>query len=147
MADKFQGSALRSGRYSQEGGIYHVTTVTKSRQPYFADTKCARLMCQTLHWADKQGYTTTYCFVVMPDHFHWLFSLGNRHSLPSTMNLVKGRSGRLSGGRIWQRGYHDHALRSEESVKDIARYIVANPLRAGLVSSIREYPYWNATWL
>ncbi len=53
----------------------------------------------------------------------------------------------MSGGRIWQRGYHDHAIRYQESIKDIARYIVANPLRAGLVKSLRYYPYWNAMWL
>lgn len=147
MADRFDGKALRNGRFSQEGGVYHVTTVTRNRWPYFHDINLACLMCQTLYWSDQQGYTKTYCFVVMPDHFHWLFSLQDRHPLSTTMNLVKGRSGRLSGSRIWQRGFHDHALRSEESIKDVARYIVANPLRAGLVKSVRDYPFWNAAWL
>jgi REP element-mobilizing transposase RayT len=48
---------------------------------------------------------------------------------------------------IWQDGYHDHALRSEENLQDAARYIVMNPVRAGLVESIREYPLWDAKWL
>jgi len=29
----------------------------------------------------------------------------------------------------------------------VARYIVANPLRAGLVESVRDYPHWDAIWL
>jgi len=29
----------------------------------------------------------------------------------------------------------------------MARYIVANPLRAGLVERIGDYPLWDATWL
>jgi hypothetical protein len=29
----------------------------------------------------------------------------------------------------------------------VARYIVANPLRAGLVSRVGHYPFWNAVWL
>jgi len=29
----------------------------------------------------------------------------------------------------------------------IARYIVANPLRAGLVSRVGDYPLWDACWL
>ncbi len=27
-----------------------------------------------------------------------------------------------------------------------ARYIIANPVRAGLVYSVRDYPYWDAVW-
>jgi len=48
---------------------------------------------------------------------------------------------------IWQAGYHDHALRKEEDIRDVARYIVMNPVRAGLVRSVREYPLWDAKWL
>ena len=60
---------------------------------------------------------------------------------------VQGVSGRLCGASLWQRGYHDHAVRKEENIREIARYIVANPLRAGLVRSLKDYPYWNAVWL
>ena len=50
-------------------------------------------------------------------------------------------------GTIWQKTFYDHALRKEEDVRDIARYIVANPLRAGLVEHIGDYPLWDAIWL
>ncbi|MFV3290267.1 transposase, partial [Pseudomonas sp. NY11955] len=29
----------------------------------------------------------------------------------------------------------------------VARYIVANPIRAGLVSRVGDYPHWDAVWL
>jgi hypothetical protein len=48
---------------------------------------------------------------------------------------------------LWQKSFYDHGLRSEEDLKGIARYIVANPLRAGLVEHIGEYPHWDAIWL
>ena len=32
-------------------------------------------------------------------------------------------------------------------LRDVARYIVANPLRAGLVERVGDYPYWDAVWL
>jgi putative transposase len=38
-------------------------------------------------------------------------------------------------------------LRNEESVIDAARYIIANPLRAGLVKRVGDYPLWDAVWL
>ena len=50
-------------------------------------------------------------------------------------------------GALWQKGFYDHGLREEEDLKDIARYIVANPLRAGLVEKIGDYPHWDAMWL
>ena len=50
-------------------------------------------------------------------------------------------------GAIWQKSFHDHALRADEDLRMVARYIVANPLRAGLVEQINDYPFWNAFWL
>ncbi|TXL18578.1 hypothetical protein BMR04_00075 [Methylococcaceae bacterium HT3] len=48
---------------------------------------------------------------------------------------------------LWQDGYHDHAVRKEEDLLQIARYIIANPLRAGLVKKVADYPLWDAIWL
>lgn len=50
-------------------------------------------------------------------------------------------------GQLWQKGFHDHALRKEEEILATARYIVANPLRAGLTRRIGDYPLWDAGWL
>jgi putative transposase len=89
----------------------------------------------------------------MPDHLHWLFQLGECQDLGTAIKTLKARSawaiGRKRGqrGTLWQRGYHDHAVRSEEDLRAIARYIVANPLRAGLVHKIGDYPLWDAIWL
>ncbi len=91
-------------------------------------------------------------WVVMPDHLHWLVDL-KRGSLAQLMCRVKSRSCRsvnlMSGsqGGLWQRGYHDRALRRDEDLKAAARYIVMNPLRAGLVKRPGDYPLWDAVWL
>jgi hypothetical protein len=50
-------------------------------------------------------------------------------------------------GPLWQTGYHDRAIRDGEDLLPFARYIVANPLRAGLVEKIGDYPLWDASWL
>jgi putative transposase len=49
-------------------------------------------------------------------------------------------------GPLWQHGFHDHAVRREEDVEQITRYVIENPVRAGLVRTIAEYPYWNTDW-
>src|SRR3989344_3545810 len=50
-------------------------------------------------------------------------------------------------GSLWQHGFHDRAIRRDEDLPAVARYIVANPLRAGLVEKIGDYPLWDAVWL
>ena len=50
-------------------------------------------------------------------------------------------------GRFWQDGFHDHALRRDEDLVKFARYVVANPLRARLVETLRDYPHWDAIWV
>jgi hypothetical protein len=53
----------------------------------------------------------------------------------------------VARGRVWQDGFFDHAVRRDEDVRTIARYIVSNPLRAGLVSNLGDYALWDACWI
>ena len=48
---------------------------------------------------------------------------------------------------MWQEGFHDRALRQEADLRKAARYVVANPLRAGLVTDLGDYPLWDAVWV
>ncbi len=137
---------LRRGRLSLPGHIYHVTTVTWDRHPVFADLYSARLLIGALREAQRRQEASTLAFVVMPDHLHWLVQLEAR-SLPEVVGAVKAVTAHRLGRRIWQNGFHDHALRQEEDLAEAARYIVANPLRAGLVERVGDYPHWDAIWV
>jgi REP element-mobilizing transposase RayT len=74
-------------------------------------------------------------------------------TLPALMLSTKSYSARAVNaalnrrGPLWQRGFHDRAVRREEDLQAVARYIVANPLRAGLVRRVHDYPLWDAKWL
>jgi putative transposase len=134
-------SRLQRGRVSAVGAIYILTTVTHHRRPLFEVPDHAHAVIEALRHIERSGRSCTHAWVVMPDHVHWLMELQSG-TLATCMNIFKSRSSRLIGGdRVWQRGYHDHALRREESLLDAARYIVANPLRAGLTEQAGEYPY------
>ena len=54
---------------------------------------------------------------------------------------------RCQSGSLWQRAYYDRAARKDDDIRRIARYIVANPLRAGLVQNIGDYPHWDCIWM
>ena len=137
---------LRKGRFSQPGIAYHITTVTKDRAPYFSALTNGRMVVREMMRLQAEGRAETLCYVVMPDHLHWLMLL-QQGELSETMRLLKGRSAHAIGGRIWQPGYYDHTVRKDEDMRKMARYIVANPLRANLVEWIGNYSLWDAVWL
>ena len=91
-----------------------------------------------------------YCF--MPDHLHLLVEgTADDCNLPAFVNAAKQRSGRahanIFGTRLWQDGYYDRVLRPTDDSRAIARYILENPVRAGLVRTPLAYPYLgSAVW-
>ena len=140
---------LRKGRWSEKGRIYLITFTTKNRDPIFQDLWLARALIRCIN---QSPHASTLAFVVMPDHVHWLICLDGQASLSRTVQSAKAISSRTinrinnTSGSTWQSGFHDHAVRNEKAVRDIARYVVANPVKAGLVDSVGEYPHWDAAW-
>ena len=144
--------ALRKGRFSAPGQVYLVTVVCKDRQRRFSNFDHACAVSRVLAHGDSWRSACLLAWVLMPDHWHALVQLGEE-PLASVMQRVNSLTARAANrsagkrGQVWQSAYHDHALRSEESLRLAARYLVANPLRAGLVERIGDYPFWNAVWL
>jgi putative transposase len=138
---------LRKGRLSQPGGVYLVTTVTRERLPVFDCFSSARCVVRALQIEHMTGRALTLAFMVMPDHLHWLLTLGSSAPLSQVVRTVKSVVAHHLGGRIWQQGFHDHAVRAEEDLPAIGRYIVKNPVRAGLVGKAGHYSHWDAVWV
>jgi REP element-mobilizing transposase RayT len=147
MENQPHAGSLRTGRYSEQGRTYLITTVTRHRYPWFRGMNKARCVVNCMREAQQRGLAETLAYVLMPDHLHWLMSLGEVRDLSTVVGVVKSLSAHRAGCRLWQSGFHDHAVRREEDIVKLARYVVANPLRAGLVGTLRDYPYWDAVWL
>ncbi len=147
-----QSRRLRTGRFSEPGRVYLLTSTVHNRQPLFGDFILGRLLIAELRAAHEQGWVASLAWVVMPDHLHWLVELEGR-SLDELMRRIKSNSARRINrrlgrtGQVWQEGYHDRALRKDDDLQVAARYVVANPLRAGLVDRVGDYPHWDAVWL
>jgi REP element-mobilizing transposase RayT len=137
---------LRKGRASLIGTAYHITAVTRHRVPHFTALDDGRKVVRELMALHADGRAETLCYVVMPDHLHWLMRLRGG-SLADAVRLMKGRSARAIGRPVWQPNHFDHAVRTDEDLRRMARYIVANPLRARVVERTGDYPLWDAVWL
>jgi putative transposase len=154
MFDNKSGhAALRKGRVSVSNGIYLVTATTIERIRAFENFHAACAAARCFEDEAMLGDAAMLAWVLMPDHAHWLIEL-SEHDVPSTVvNRIKSASARHTNrvldrkGALWSAAFHDHALRAEDDLPDTARYVVANPLRAGLVTSLGDYPFWNAIWL
>ncbi|UPG86360.1 transposase [Luteibacter aegosomatis] len=143
---------LRIARTSEPGHIYLITTATWNRTPLFRDHACARAVSRVCHAANTWKGARCLAWVLMPDHWHGMVQLddGDLWKIVGRFKSLASRAVRDVRPRsypVWQKSFHDAGLRRDVDVKAAARYLVANPLRAGLVSTIGDYPYWNAVWL
>jgi putative transposase len=50
------------------------------------------------------------------------------------------------GAKVWQDGFRDDALRSEEAARAAIRYTVYNPVEMGLVGRPTDYAYWSCVY-
>jgi putative transposase len=170
----YHGKDLRKGRISLDGQIYLVISVTLDRRPIFLDFSLGRILVNTMRQYTDAGKVESLAFVVMPNHFHWLLSLTGACTLQTLIGQVKGASAHYTNqhlvgvgsarewdmgsraqpaptdlrlGRVWQKSFHDRAVRQDEDIQAIARYLVMNPVRAGIVKRIWDYPLWDAVWV
>ena len=127
--------------------IHLVTTTTQNRIPWFRDFRKARHLVRCLMDSQYRGVSNTLAYVVMPDQLHWLLVPGENQDLSHVVGALKNASAHRIGRALWQRGFHDQVLRSEEDPKAIGRCVVAEPVHAGLVKGLRDYPHWDAVWL
>nr|WP_314484854.1 transposase [uncultured Pseudomonas sp.] len=143
---------LRLGRVSEPGRLYLLTTTTRNRTPIFKHLPFARAAIQQMQITAAHRQCQSLAWVLMPDHLHWLIALGPC-TLDKLMREFKSRSTcalykqGAERQRVWQPSFHDRALRREEDVRVVARYIIANPIRAGLVKRAGDYPHWDCAWL
>ncbi len=99
---------LRVGRVSRQGGAYHVVATTRDRSPVFSDLYSGRVVVEELMRLQREGVAETLCYVVMPDHVHWLFVLG-ASNLPAAVGRPEGA--RLSAASLCCQGDRRSAAR------------------------------------
>ena len=85
-------------------------------------------------------------YVLMPDHAHVFLACEGSEPLSRWVKAIKGvlaaywRTAAMNGP-FWQKGYFDHLLRSDESYEEKWDYVLNNPVRKGLVTDPRDWPF------
>lgn len=133
-------------RAPQETRTYFVTVVTARRRRLFQVTPKAELLMQTILDYRAQGRFLLHAFVVMPDHFHALVTPAPDVSLEKAVQFIKGGfSFRLKSKLdVWMRSFNETQIMSAAKFVNCVRYIEANPVRRGLVSTPESHPFSSA---
>jgi len=138
---------LKEYDYSNTYAVYFVTLCVHAKQPHFKNPETAVYIADEINYrahTTKEVLVLAYC--IMPDHVHLLIKLnqGYGNTLQNWVAAFKRYTARLfqqSNGvsPLWQKNFYEHVVREEESLEQIAEYIVHNPVRKNMVNDWKEY--------
>jgi putative transposase len=126
--------------------VYFVTACSYRRRELLATVAVNHAFA---HFAERAYYDHNLAVgrsVIMPDHIHFFvcgpdnFELGHWIGLLKQC-LTKSVERAPSADSVWERGFFDHVLRSDESYAQKWNYVRDNPVRAGLVTNAGDWPY------
>jgi putative transposase len=130
--------------------IYFITICTAGRRPILAQPAVFAILRAELADAPNRHGWSIGRFVLMPDHLHFFCAEGGS-APPSNLSNFVGRfkqwtakglaRSAIAQPPFWQREFFDHVLRGQESYDSKWRYVLDNPVRAGLVERAQDWPY------
>lgn len=131
---------LLRGRVSIPHARYFITLCTKGRKSGLTAPIIAEAIRNTWRRQHRDNDYVLHCATVMPDHLHWLCTLGERLTLSRIISKFKSLTPIQWD---WQRNYYDHRLRADDSREPFSRYVFLNPYRKGLLRHDEEWPWWT----
>lgn len=118
--------------------IVFVTVCTHQRQPVLANEEIHHHLRAA--WERATAWRVER-YVIMPDHLHFFAGLRDTVPLENWMRYWKSLVTKSTGKKLWQPGYWDRTMRSDESLEEKWQYMVHNPVRHGLVKDANQWPY------
>lgn len=136
----------RGPRFVFQNAFYHVFNRGINKQPIFlSEADYYFFLRKLLHLKQKYDHSI-YAFCLMPNHFH--ISIQTRKipiskimsSLTTSYSMYFNRTyGHF--GPVFQNRFKSILIESDPYFLTLSRYIYLNPVKAGLVSDPKEYPY------
>jgi putative transposase len=128
--------------------------IDPSKEDYFITACCERRgrnllatqavghpLLETIKHRHAGGIWYAHLALIMPDHVHLILSFPEIGK-PVQITTSKWKEWTAKSLKIdWQRDFFEHRLRQDESFREKADYILANPVRAGLVKHPEDWPY------
>ncbi len=137
--------------YGSASSAFAVTICIKPRRPVFTSADRVEPLLAHLRELQSEGYWGVHVYCVMSDHVHLVVVTPGNRGLPEAVRRFKGRMSVTwracgDGTPLWQPGFFDHRIRGSEGFEEKCLYVLANPVRAGLVNRSEDYP-WSGVWV
>ncbi len=121
---------------------------------WLRNPQIANIIKNSLFYKHKKEYDLI-CYCIMPNHVHILikplfktedrpFSIASIMKNHKSYTAVKSNEILKRNGQFWHWGYYDHYIRDEKEFYNVIRYILNNPVKAGLV---KNYEDWEFSWV
>ena len=122
--------------------IYFITTSTASRRPILANEIAATILRDEFEMAAERHGWLVGRFVIMPDRIHFFCAMGDARSRNpvavygrlQAMEREADHQGDRRRRPVRRAEFFDRVLRSHERYARKWRYVLENPVRAGLVA-------------
>ncbi|MCU1268915.1 MAG: hypothetical protein JWN74_209 [Acidobacteriaceae bacterium] len=129
---------------------FFVTSSIAAKRNLLQSERSASLFIDVLyHYRSERKYLL-HSFVVMPDHFHLLITVGHEITIERAVQFIKGgfafRAGKSFGFRppVWQRGFSEVRIYDSKHLSRVQEYIAQNPVKRRLAQNATEYSYSSA---
>jgi putative transposase len=129
---------------------YFLTICTLNRAEHFRSDETVAAVADQFLRVGRAQRVAIVVYLVMPDHLHALVDgEDDGADLTRFVKLAKQQTGfefkQKTKRKLWQEGYYERVLRSEEATVDVVRYILENPIRKKLVANVEHYPFWGSS--
>jgi len=125
-------------------GYYHVVTRGNGRRTIYVDDRDRELFLMILGRVARRYGWSFLAYCLMGNHYHFVLQLAEsgisrgmcelNTAYAATHNVRHGRAGHLFGRRFWS-----ELITSDEQLLTATRYVVQNPVRAGLCLSCEDW--------
>lgn len=125
----------------KSGALYFVTQCAiPINNKSLVESTTAEALLQSVRYYHEHHRWFARLFLLMPDHLHALLSFPGEVAMQEVWRSWKRYTAKVTGVE-WQRDYFEHRIRSDESWEEKAAYIRENPVRKGLVSEAKSWPW------
>lgn len=136
----------RRPRLQFPGAVYHVMARGNRKHTIFHDTLDYARFVRVVAKAVRLYEVRIFAYCLMPNHYHLVLDTP-RGNLSEAMQYINGLFARISNGRYGLTGhlfgerFRSLLIEREGYLKRAVRYVVRNPVRAGIVSKTAEWPW------
>jgi putative transposase len=137
---------LPRANYARSGNVCSITVAVDDRRPVFSRRDVAADAVDVLKAHARKTGVLVHAYCIMPDHVHLVLEASATCDIVTFVGQFKNLAQRAAwrrgvDGAFWQTGFYDHFLRRDEQLETVLRYVVDNPVRAGLVHAAQDYPF------